>query len=233
MAAILANSLGFLSWSYWLASAILIGLLYVLGGMVMDRRRAFWVALLPGLVIAALMPNLNHAYLVAFGTQRPAVIKKITPFTTFTPNLRQPIRPIHNERLDLLVTGADGQVWTAAVHRNAGMLGPYALPELLLARGDAVVVALVDGVPANVVVVTEASPARWQAGLRQLDAGWDIAPPADNWVSHQIFRDQIEDFLAEFRDQIGAAALARLEGRLESLTLLPPEGLPPELRIGG
>lgn len=185
--------------------------------------------------LAAVMPNLNHAYLMAVGTQRPAVIEKVTPFTTFIPNLRHPTRPIENERIDLLVTGTDGQTSPAAVHRNAGILGPHALPGLWLSGGDDVVVAVVDGVPANVVIITQASPALWQAGLRHLDAGWAIAPPTDNWVSHAVFRRQTEDFLVAFRDEIGAEAVARLEMRLDSLTLFPPDDLPPDIveRIGG
>lgn len=233
MAALLSNVLGFLSWSYWLAAVLFIVLFFALCGLVMRRGWAIFVAVLAGPVVAALMPHLNHAYLVAFGTHRSAVIEKTTTFTEI--NLGRSPQSTQNQRLDLLVTGASGETWPAAVHRNAGLLGPYALPKLLLASGDEVVVAAVDGVPANVVIVTQSSPARWQAGLRQLDAGWDIAPPTDNWVSHRAFRTQIEDFLAEFRDDIGEEAVARLEQRLDSLTIPPPEGLPPELveRIGG
>ncbi len=235
MSVLLSNILDFLSWSYWLTAPLFIVLLFILCGMVTSKGQAFLVALLAGSALTAAIPNLNHAYLVAAGAQRSAVIEKVTRFTTFIPNPRHPTRPIENERIDLLVTGAHGETWSAAVHRNAGILGPHALPGLRLTGGDDVVVAVVDGAPANVVIITQASPASWQAGLRHLDAGWAISPPTDNWVSHAVFRRQIEDFLAAFRSEIGADAVARLESRLDSLTLFPPDDLPPDIveRIGG
>ncbi|MCX9000009.1 hypothetical protein NOF55_23190 [Rhizobiaceae bacterium BDR2-2] len=231
MQAVLSMMLGFLSWSFWLTTLIAIAMIYV-GAHLLRRRGhaggwALAVALIAVPVLATAMPFANQAYLMSFGSQRPATIEKLTTFTEF--NLGRRTRSTQNERLDLLVTDDSGQVWRTSLNRRAGMLGPYALPELRLASGDDVVVAMIDGVPSNVTIVTDASPARWQARLRQIDAAWEINPPQSDWVSHNVHRRMIEDFLAEHRDDIGSDSVARLEARLDDLTEKPPEGLSPVL----
>lgn len=93
-------------------------------------------------------------------------------------------------------------------------------------------IAFVEGMRSNVVAIDEASDAVWQAKARDLDAGWEISPPGDNWVMHKLHRGSIEEFLDEFGHGADAQTIARLEERLGLLTEMPPAGLLPDFIPG-
>lgn len=233
MEVLLSGLLGFLSWSFYLSTGLIVAfscLVYWNAWPRKTRRRTSWVilaGLFSGFALAIVLPYLNAAYLRAVGTQRLATIEAVTPFSSIT--LTRNGRLDHNVRYDLRVAEDDGSEWTAAIHRDVGLVGPSVLTDFRVSRGDRVTIAYVEGLRSNVVVIDEASDAVWQARARGLDASWEISPPGDNWVMHKVHHDNIQEFLEDYGHIADAQTVAHLTERLGQLTEMPPAGLSPNL----
>ncbi|WEK03439.1 MAG: hypothetical protein P0Y65_14710 [Candidatus Devosia phytovorans] len=236
MEVLLSGLLGFLSWNLYLSSVLLVAfpcLVYWLTWRGKSKRltgRIFAGSLITGLSLALVMPHLNAVYLRAAGTQRLATIEAVTPFSSIILTRNGVLD--HNVRYDLRVVEDDGSEWTAAIHRDAGLVGPSVLVDFRVSRGDRVTIAYVEGLRSNVIVIDEASDAVWMARARGLDAGWEISPSGDNWVMHKVHRDNIEEFLEDYGHTADARTIAHLTERLGLLTEMPPAGLSPDLIPG-
>ncbi|KAA0971836.1 hypothetical protein FPY71_01515 [Aureimonas fodinaquatilis] len=226
MQTLLSAVLGFLSWNFYVTTLIVVAVSYLVGRLACsgnDKGRTSRVLVggfALGVVAAIAMPHLNAAFLKAVGIQRSAIIHEITPYHVF--NIGRATQLGENVRFDLMVEAEDGSHRPAYVLRKTGLLGPTQLVGGREASGDAVTVAFVEAMPSNLTIVTEKSDAVWQSRARSLDAAWEITPPDQNWVSHKMHRDRIEDFLANYGHVADGGTVARLEGRLEQLTEMPP-----------
>lgn len=233
MQALISSALGFMSWNFYVTLFVIPALFYLGYRLLWIRRskRALGLVVLAGLITAGIstiaLPHINATYLRLAGVHRPAVIERVTPFNTF--RIGRAVGLGDDVRYDLRVENPDGRTWTTYVHRDAGLFGPHLLGNIYVAPGDRVTIAYVEGQEGNVTLVLEASDAVWQSRARSIEQGWSRMPPSDSWVSHQAYRRVIDDFLADHAHVADAQTIARLGALRKQLTLMPPEGLPPDL----